>query len=81
MQKLAYDLSALFERQPIFSEGSMQFSECFFDPATEPATVVKLMRGHMTSDYLDLVERINGEIKNQEQKSYWKEIRRLCMER
>jgi hypothetical protein len=39
------------------------------------------MSGHIPPEYLDLIERVNQEIKDKEPKNYWKQIRRLCMER
>ena len=32
MHKLAYDLSELFENQPIYPETGIRFADCFFDP-------------------------------------------------
>jgi hypothetical protein len=72
MQKLAYDLADLFERQPICPEGVIRFSDCFFDPETEPSMVAKLMSGRVPAEYVALVERVNTEIRDKEPKNYWK---------
>jgi hypothetical protein len=71
MEKVAYDLAELFENTPVFIDEFIRFGDCYFDPETSPATVAKLMRGHVDQEYIDLAERLHAEIKDRDPVNYW----------
>ena len=81
MELIAYDLAELYERQPIFTEQIIRFTDCFYSPQDDPVWQARMVGGTFPTEYLQLVERIQNEINAQEPKNYWTQIKRLAMQR